>query len=208
MKWHLVESFLAVWCTALSLSFIWPQVWRTVRFDTTHGLSAFAAVHGLVGSGLWFSYGIGADNTPIWFSNGSFIVAQSIIISVMWRHGRVPKTLLFRFGTLFAVLLVALLPLPASAFGWTATVVSASSLVPQALHVARAENMHAISLVTWVVTIISAASWMVFGWVLNDPVMSVVNYITIPMMIFILTRATRWRIANGVPLTGRALVSA
>lgn len=203
-----MESFLAVWCTVLSLSFIWPQVWRTVRHDTTHGLSAFAAVHGLIGSGLWFAYGLGAGNVPIWFSNASFIVAQSIIVSVMWRHGRVPRIMMLRFAAVFAVALAVLLPLPAAAFGWTATVVSASSLVPQALHVARAENMHAISLVTWVVTIVSAASWMVFGWVLDDPVMSVVNYITIPMMVFILVSATRWRIANGVPLAGRALVSA
>ncbi len=203
-----MESFLAVWCTALSLSYIWPQVWRTVRHDTTHGLSAFAAVHGSVGAVLWLAYGLGTDNVPIWFSNASFIVAQSIIVSVMIRHGRMPTVMLARFGAVLAVLLAVSLPLPTAAFGWTATAVSASSLVPQAWHVARAENMHAISLVTWVVTIISASSWMVFGWVLDDPIMSIVNYITIPMMVFVLVRATQWRRANGVPLTGRALVSA
>ncbi|MFM8870366.1 MAG: SemiSWEET family transporter [Actinomycetota bacterium] len=204
----MMESFFAVWCSVLSLSFIWPQVWRTVRHDSTQGLSAFAAVYGVVGAGLWFAYGLGAGNSAIWFSNASFIVAQSIIITVMWRHGRVPRVMLTRFATLFAAVLVVLLPLPSTAFGWTATVVSASSLVPQAVHVARAENMHAISLASWVVTIISASSWMAFGWVIDDPVMSVVNYITIPMMIFILVRATRWRLANGIALTGRALVSA
>ena len=184
-----MESFLAVWCTALSLSFIWPQVWRTVRHDSTQGLSPFAAVYGFVGSGLWFAYGLSAGNTAIWFSNASFMVAQSIIIAVMRRHGRVPRVILVRFAALFVV-------------------VSATSLVPQTLHVARAENMHAISLVSWMFTIISASSWMVFGWVLDDPVMSVVNYITIPMMIFVLVRATRWRLANGMVLTGRPLVSA
>jgi len=203
-----MESFLAVWCTALSLSFIWPQVWRTVRHDSTQGLSPFAAVYGFVGSGLWFAYGLSAGNTAIWFSNASFMVAQSIIIAVMRRHGRVPRVILVRFAALFVVILATLLPLPATAFGWTATVVSATSLVPQTLHVARAENMNAISLVSWMFTIISASSWMVFGWVLDDPVMSVVNYITIPMMIFVLVRATRWRLANGMVLTGRPLVSA
>ncbi|MGA0863861.1 MAG: SemiSWEET family transporter [Ilumatobacteraceae bacterium] len=203
-----MESFLGVWCTALSLGYIWPQVWRTVRHDTTHGLSAVAAIHGSTGAGLWLAYGLGTGNTPIWFSNASFLVAQAIIISVMRRHGRVPTVLLARFGGSFAVLFAISLPFPTWAFGWIATAVSASSLVPQALHVARAENMHAISLVSWVATIISAASWMVFGWVLDDPIMSIVNYITIPMMVFILVRATRWRLMNGVPLTGRALVSA
>ncbi len=203
-----MESFLSVLCTALSLSFIWPQVWRTVRHDSTQGLSAFAAVYGFVGSGLWFAYGVSTSNTAIWFSNASFMVAQSIIIAMMWRHDRVPRVMLLRFAALFLIALATLLPLPATAFGWTATVVSATSLLPQALHVARAKNMHAISLVSWVFTIVSASSWMVFGWVLDDPVMSVVNYITIPMMIFILVRATRWRLASGMALTGQPLVSA
>lgn len=198
-----MESFLGAWCTVTSLSFIWPQVWRTVRHDTTHGMSAFAAAHGMVGSFLWLAYGIGAGNFPVWFSNSSFIVAQSIIMSVLIRHGRIPMRVLARFAGILAVLLVALLPLPFAAFGWAATIVSTTSLVPQVVHVARAENMHAISLLSWAVTILSASSWMIYGWVIDDPIMSVVNYFNIPMMIFIIVRAGRWRIANGVPIVGR-----
>ena len=192
---------MGIWCTCTSLSFIWPQVWRTIRHDTTHGISAFATAHGMVGSALWLAYGLGAGNTAIWFSNASFLVAQSLIVSVMYRHGRMPIQVMARFAAVFVVALVVLLPLPASAFGWTATVASATSLVPQVVHVARSENLHAISLASWIVTIISAASWMIFGWIVDDPIMSIVNYITIPMMFYVLGSATRWRLANGIPLT-------
>jgi large-conductance mechanosensitive channel len=46
----------------------------------------------------------------------------------------------------------------------------------------------------------SAASWMMYGWMLDDVIMSVINYFTIPMMIFIMMKAVRWRIANDVPV--------
>jgi hypothetical protein len=41
---------------------------------------------------------------------------------------------------------------------------------------------------------------MIYGWMLNDIIMSVINYFTIPMMIFILSKAIRWRIAAGEPI--------
>ncbi|MBM3718660.1 MAG: hypothetical protein FJW53_06775 [Actinobacteria bacterium] len=198
-----METLLGVWCTATSLAFIWPQVWRTVRHDTTHGISSFATAHGMVSSCLWFSYGIGSGSVPMWFSNAQFIIAQSIIMSVLLRHGRIPPRVLARFATVVVVLVAALLPLPLAAFGWTATVVSTTSLMPQVAHVARVENLHAISLLSWAVTILSATSWMIYGWVIDDPIMSVVNYFNIPMMVFIIVRAARWRTANGVPLIGR-----
>ena len=160
--------------------------------------------HGMFGSVLWFSYGVGEGDAAMWFSNASFLVAQSIIVSVLRRHGRAPGRILAAVALAAAAVVAVLLPLPTAAFGWVATVVSATSLVPLVVHVARAENMHAISLATWVATIVSASSWMAYGWVVDDPVISVVNYFTIPMMIYILASATRWRLAHGVPVLGRA----
>jgi uncharacterized protein with PQ loop repeat len=79
-----VEEIFGAWCVALSLAFIWPQVWRAVRHDTSHGISPFALMHGLVGSALWFSYGVIQSDIGVWFSNTSLIIAQSIIISVVY----------------------------------------------------------------------------------------------------------------------------
>ena len=59
-------------------------------------VSPFALMHGLVGSALWFSYGVIQSDVAVWFSNTSFIIAQSIIISVVYRHGHIPRTVLLR----------------------------------------------------------------------------------------------------------------
>lgn len=199
-----MQPFLAVWCTVLSLSFIWPQVWRTVRHDTTHGISAFSVVHGLTGSALWLAYGIAVGRTAVWFSNGSFIVAQSIIISVLLRHQRMPVSLIVKFGVALAVVLAAFLPVSAALIGWIATFTSITSLIPQVVHVIRTDNLHAISIASWLMTVLSASSWMVYGWVVDDPIMSVINYFTIPMMFVVITKAWQWRIRNDVPVFARA----
>lgn len=199
-----MRAFLGVWCTATSLAFIWPQVWRTVRHDTTHGLSPFSIVHGVAGSALWLAYGIAMGRTAVWISNSSFIVAQFIIIGVLHRHGKVPVSLVLRFGVAFLAVVSVLMPISATLVGWAAIVTSTTSLVPQVVHVAREDNLHAISLVSWAMTVVSATSWMMYGWVENDPIMSVINYFTIPMMVFIIIRATSWRLANDVPILSRA----
>ena len=53
-----MTQFFQVWCIGLGLAFIWPQVWRAVRHDTSHGISPFGLIHGLVGSALWLTYGL------------------------------------------------------------------------------------------------------------------------------------------------------
>ena len=191
---------MGVWCTFTSLVFIWPQVWRMVRHDTSHGISPFSIAHGLVGSAMWFSYGISMSRDAIWISNGQFIAAQLIIISVLYRHGSMKTSMMLKFASVLAVLLLVTIPASPSVVGWMATTVSVTSLMPQVLHVVKTENLHGISVVSWLMTIMSAASWMIYGWMLNDVIMSVINYFTIPMMIFIMVKAIRWRVTAGEPI--------
>lgn len=189
-----------VWCTVSSIAFVWPQVWRTVRHDTTHGISPFATLHGMVGAALWFAYGLQEGIAAVWVSNVSFIVAQSIIGSVMLRQERMNRVLILRFAATLGVLLSVGVPVSAAVVGWIATVVSASSMLPTVIHVAREKNLHGISVLSWAITIASSASWMAYGFMLDDSIMVNINYVTIPMMCFVITRAVRWRLANGVPV--------
>jgi len=195
-----MNTIMGVWCTFTSLIFIWPQVWRMVRHDTSHGISPFSVAHGLVGSALWFTYGVSMDRHAIWISNGQFITAQIIIISVLYRHKSMSVALMAKFAAALAALLLITIPVSPAVVGWMATTVSVTSLMPQVVHVVKTENLHGISVGSWLMTIMSASSWMVYGWMLDDVIMSVINYFTIPMMIFIMMKAIRWRVAAGVPV--------
>ena len=195
-----MNTIMGVWCTFTSLIFIWPQVWRMVRHDTSHGISPFSVAHGLVGSALWFTYGVSMDRHAIWISNGQFITAQLIIISVLYRHKSMSIALMAKFAAALAALLLITIPVSPAVVGWMATTVSVTSLMPQVVHVVKTENLHGISVGSWLMTIMSASSWMIYGWMLDDVIMSVINYFTIPMMIFIMVKAIRWRMAAGVPV--------
>jgi MtN3 and saliva related transmembrane protein len=191
-----MTRFLEVWCVALSLAFIWPQVWRAVRHDTSHGISPFALLHGLVGSALWLTYGILQDDAALWFSNSSFILAQSIIISVVYRHGRLPRIVLINMVLALGAMALALTQIPARPVALIAIAISGSSVVPQLIHVIRTDNLHGISLSSYGISIVSCMSWLLYGFAVNDFMISAQNFFVIPIFVFIILKAWHWRVAH------------
>jgi uncharacterized protein with PQ loop repeat len=175
-------------------------VWRAVRHDTSHGISPFALMHGLVGSALWFSYGVIQSDVAVWFSNTSFIIAQSIIISVVYRHGHIPRTVLIRVIAAMIIVPLAFTQLPAAPVGFIAIAISGSSIFPQLIHVIKTENLHGISLASYAMTIISCSSWLAYGFVVSDPLISAQNFVTVPAFIYMFAKAWQWRVANNEPL--------
>ncbi len=199
-----MKEIFGAWCVALSFAFIWPQVWRAVRHDTSHGISPFASMHGLVGSALWFSYGVIQSDVAVWFSNTSFIIAQSIIISVVYRHGHIPRQVLLRLIAVMIIIPLGFTQLPAALVGFIAIAVSGSSIFPQLVHVIRTDNLHGISLASYGMTVISCSSWLAYGFVVSDLMISAQNFVTVPIFIFMLMKAWKWRVANNEPIFGIA----
>ena len=153
-------------------------------------------MHGLVGSSLWLTYGILQGDIAIWFANSSFIIAQSIIISVVYRHGKIPRVVLIRVGTALAALALLLTQISATPVGFIAIVISGSSIIPQLIHVIRTENLHGISISSYLLTIVNCTSWLLYGFYVDDPMVSAQNFIAIPIFVYITVKAARWRSAN------------
>jgi uncharacterized protein with PQ loop repeat len=191
-----VKALFQIWCITFGLAFIWPQVWRAVRHDTSHGISPFGLMHGLVGSSLWLTYGILQGDVAIWFANTSFIIAQSIIISVVYRHGKIPRIVLIRVGSALVALALLLTQVSATPVGFVAIAISGSSIVPQLIHVIRTENLHGISISSYLLTIVNCSSWLLYGFYVKDPMVSAQNFFAIPIFIYITAKAARWRSAN------------
>jgi MtN3 and saliva related transmembrane protein len=191
-----MTEFLQVWCIGLGLAFIWPQVWRALHHDTSHGISPFGLMHGLVGSSLWLTYGILQKDTAVWFSNVSFMIAQSIIISVVYRHGKIPRFIIIQMVLALAALGILLTQVSATPVGYVAIAISGSSIIPQLIHVMRTENLHGISITSYLLSIMNCSSWLIYGFVVSDPMISAQNFVTIPIFIFITLKAWRWRADN------------
>lgn len=199
-----MAQFLGAWCVVLSFSFIWPQVWRVVRHDTSHGISAFGLMHGIVGSALWLSYGILERDTAVWFSNTSFCIAQSIIIAVTYRHGRIPRPVIIQVALACIAILLSTTIAPSVAVGYIAIIVSGSSIFPQLIHVIKTDNLHGLSLSSLALSIIACSSWLLYGFVVSDFMISAQNFVTVPIFIFMMYKAWKWRIENHVPLFASA----
>jgi MtN3 and saliva related transmembrane protein len=191
-----VKALFQIWCIVFGLAFIWPQVWRAVRHDTSHGISPFGLMHGLVGSSLWLTYGLLEGDIAIWFSNASFIIAQSIIISVVYRHGKIPRVVLIRVAAALVALALLLTQISATPVGFIAIAISGSSIIPQLIHVIRTENLHGISISSYLLTIVNCSSWLLYGFYVNDPMVSAQNFFAIPIFVYITAKAARWRSAN------------
>lgn len=197
-------DLLGYWCIAISLAFVWPQVWRTVRHDTTHGISAVGTLHAMAGSTLWFAYGALQRSSTMWISNASFFTAQVMICTVLLRHGRLPRRMIAAFAVTVTVLLVTGLSGTDAVLGWIAILVSGSGMIPNVVHVRSAPSLHGISIASWAMTIVAATSWTFYGWAKDDHIIMYVNYFTVPLMLYVVTKAAVWRRANDMPLLGRA----
>lgn len=199
-----MQQFLGTWCVVLSFSFIWPQVWRVVRHDTSHGISAFGLMHGILGSALWLSYGIIQRDTAVWFSNTSFCIAQSIIIAVTYRHGRIPRPVIIQVALAFLAILLGTTVAPAFLVGYIAIIVSGSSIFPQLIHVIKSDNLHGLSLSSLALSIIACTSWLFYGFVVSDFMISAQNFVTVPIFFFMIYKAWTWRIENNIPIFATA----
>jgi MtN3 and saliva related transmembrane protein len=196
-----MEQFLGATCAILSIGFIWPQVWRSLRHNTTHGISPFGMIHGLLGSTLWLTYGIIEGIFPVALANASFITAQSLIIFVAYRNGHIGGRVLSATYPVVAGMLIVLTQLPASPVGLTAVLVSGSSIIPQFIHVLRTDNLHGISITSYILTITNCTSWLLYGFVISDLMISAQNFVAVPIFTYVTWRAWRWRVNNSAALT-------
>jgi uncharacterized protein with PQ loop repeat len=188
-----MERFLGVASVVLSISFIWPQVWRSLRHNTTHGISPFGLIHGLFGATLWLSYGIHERIAPVAIANTSFLAAQSLIIYVAYKNGHIERRVITAAYPVVFAILVFHAPLPASFIGITAVLISGSAIIPQFIHVLRTDNLHGISLASYTLTIITCVVWLLYGFAISDFMISAQNFVAIPILLFITHKAWRWR---------------
>lgn len=191
-----MESFFAVATVVLSISFIWPQVWRSLRHNTTHGISPFGLVHGLIGATLWLSYGINERIAPVAIANTSFVVAQTLIIYVAYKNGHIERRVITAAYPVVFAILIFLNPVPSAVIGVIAVLISGSSIIPQFIHVLRTENLHGISLTSYTLTIITCVVWLLYGFVISDLMISAQNFLAIPILLFMTQKAWRFRRNN------------
>ena len=131
-------TLLGLWCTALSVAFIWPQVARVYRQHTVEGIAPKGTLHGATASTFWLLYGFAIGDVAITVANAAVVLAMVLIAYQQVRHGTLPARTALVTGAVVVTVGLGATVLSPTAVGWLAIVAGATSVLPQTVHVLRA----------------------------------------------------------------------
>jgi uncharacterized protein with PQ loop repeat len=194
---------LGLWCTTLSVAFVWPQVARVYRQHTVDGIAPNGTLHGAVASGLWMLYGLARGDVAISVANAAVVLAMVLIAAQQIRHG----TLTRQKAAITAVGAVVVggigLAISPTAVGWLAIAAGATSVLPQTVHVLRAPTLDGVSVPMYALLCLTTLSWAVYGLALGDPLVVATNLLVLPCAGLVMSRT--WVYQRGAaPATAAA----
>src|SRR4051812_8276762 len=178
-----VLGFLAA---ALSISVVWPQVWRSCRHGRTLGISPTTAWLGIALNVCWLSFGVLVGDPAQIVTNALVGVGNTAVLIALLRaqpHLRRGRMLL-RTATGAAALigvaaasLLSVLALGAHPGAVAATLSGIVSLVgaaaglPQPMRLLRdrTQDVSGLSPARWRLGAGSCASWVSYGWLNDEP---------------------------------------
>jgi uncharacterized protein with PQ loop repeat len=184
-------TLLAGVCTALSLSFVWPQVVRVYRSGSVEGISPTGTLHGVSSTALWTMYGFAQGLVPLTVANLSVGVALVLIGVAQVRARALSGLGLTAVAAGCVAAGVALAAVSPTLLGWVAIVVGGTSIVPQVLHVVRADDLSGVSPATYGLLLATCAGWGLYGILIDDPLVAAPNALVLPCAAFILVRVVR-----------------
>ena len=181
-------QLLGLWCTALSVAFVWPQVARVYRQRTVEGIAPNGTLHIAAAASLWMIYGIARADLAISVANAAVVVAMVLIASQQIRYGALTARTAALTAIAIAVVAGGALAISPNVVGWLAIAAGATSALPQTFHVLRAPSLHGVSVPTYALLCITAVSWTAYGFGVGDPLVIVTNMVVLPCAALVLAR--------------------
>jgi uncharacterized protein with PQ loop repeat len=178
-------------CTALSISFVWPQVLRIYRLDTVEGLAPNGTLQGLAACALWAMYGAAQGIGPLVVSNSVIGVAMMMIAAAQIRHGTITIAKLLVVVATIAVVGSSALAVSTTMAGWIAIVIGVTSILPQTIHVSRAADLSGVSLPMYALVVLTSVLWSTYAVLIQDWLVLITNGLIAPCALFVALKA--WR---------------
>ena len=178
-----VLGFLAA---VLSISVVWPQVWRSCRHGRTLGISPTTAWLGIALNLCWLTFGVLVGD-PAQIITNAIVGAgnTAVLIAVLHAqpHLRRGRTLLrtaagaaalfaLASASLLSVLLLDARPAAVAAtLSGVVSLVGAAAGLPQPVSLLRdrTQDVSGLSPARWRLGAGSCASWVSYGWLNDEP---------------------------------------
>lgn len=182
-------NLLGLVASLLSMSFIWPQVYRVYRNDTVEGLAPLGALQGMSGSILWSTYGLARTDIPLFGSNLLVAVAIGLMSLAMVRHGIIKRSTVLALVTTVIGIGFVTAAVSTTLLGMLAFVVGALSVLPQTFKVLRDPNLQGVSVSSNALLFATSSMWLCYGLVISDALVTLPNFLVIPCSAVIVQRA-------------------
>jgi uncharacterized protein with PQ loop repeat len=193
-----VTAVLGPICTALSISFVWPQVVRVYRLNTVEGLAPNGTLQGLAACALWAMYGAARGVGPLVVSNSVIGVAMMMIAAAQIRHGALALGKLLAAVAAIAIVGGGALAISTTLAGWIAIVIGVTSILPQTIHVSRTADLSGVSLPMYALVVLTSILWSAYALLIHDWLVIITNLLIAPCALFVAIKA--WR-AQYAPLS-------
>lgn len=179
-------ALLGFLAAALSISVVWPQVWRSCRHGRTLGISPTTAWLGIALNVCWLSFGVLVGDPAQIVTNALVGVGNTAVLIALLRaqpHLRRGRMLLRTAAGAVALIgvaassLLSVLALDARPGAVAATLSGIVSLVgaaaglpqPMSLLRDRTQDVSGLSPARWRLGAGSCASWVSYGWLNDEP---------------------------------------
>ena len=183
------SDLLGLLATALSMLFVWPQVFRVYRRNIVEGIAPLGVLQGVSGSILWFTYGLSIGDLAVFGSNFMLSIAVGAVGLALVRHGGLPASRLF--GTAAAVLGFAFVcaTFSETLVGLVAFIVGAASILPQTFLAARQPDLRGVSVPSNALLFGATVAWFSYGLAVGDLLVMAPNLLVMPCSAFIVVKA-------------------
>ena len=183
------SDLLGLVATALSMLFVWPQVFRVYRRNVVEGIAPLGVLQGVSGSILWFTYGLSIGDLAVFGSNFMLSIAVGAVGLALVRHCVLPAGRLF--GTAAAVLGLAFVcaAFSETLVGLVAFVVGAASILPQTFLAARQPDLRGVSVPSNALLFGATVAWFSYGLAVGDLLVMAPNLLVMPCSAFIVVKA-------------------
>lgn len=184
-----VISILAV---VLTVGYAWPQVVRCVRHGVD-GVSAGAITQSIVSACAWLGYGVARHLLPVVVADIGVASGQLVVLVLLVRHraigrGRATMVVVAATGLLVASQ-VPVLTMPIVVVAATMAITSALTQLVEVIR--EPDGLEGLSAATYAILLGLSCSWLAFGLMTGDVVMSVANLFMVPISAYIMWTAIR-----------------
>ena len=147
---------------------------------------------------LWTGYGLVFHVSAELYSNTSYVAVACVVIVFAARHQGVLRrtTMIFIVATALAVMI----SLVGTMHQWRwilATLADVSAIViyiPQMLLTLRSRDLQGVSLISWVLALMTSLAWGVFGLLIHQPAVALPSVVMFPSALVILIQVSRHRL--------------